>query len=361
MQNERLQSLDVFRGGTIAAMILVNNPGSSAAYAQLHHAVWHGWTFTDLVFPFFLWIVGVSITFSFAKRKADRGMLLRHVVKRSAVIFLIGLLLNGAPFFNLQTIRIPGVLQRIAVCYLIGATIFLFTNTLGRVAWVVGLLATYWLLMTLVPVPGCGAGSFNVDCNLERWIDGTLLPGHMYSQTKTWDPEGVISTLPAITNVLFGIFAGQILRTPRAAGDTASWLLFAGAGLTFMGLMLSTWMPINKSLWTAPYAVFTSGLAFTVFGCCYWLIDVQRWQRLTKPFVIFGRNALAMFVVSGAIARILSLVKIDGASLRSILWKNLFEPLAAAPEASLMFALTNVAGCWLVAWLMYRKGWILRA
>ena len=227
VQKERLVSLDVFRGGTIAAMIMVNNQASSEAFPQLEHSHWHGWTFTDLVFPFFLWIVGIAITFSFAKRVErgdDRGKLLLHTAKRAAIIFGVGLLLNGFPYYNLSTLRIPGVLQRIAVCYLIAATIFLFTKTRGRILWCVGLLSAYWILMKTVPVPGCGANSFTIDCNLEKWIDGMVLWGHMYSRTKTWDPEGIVSTLPAITNVLFGIFAGQILRLPRTPAEKASWL-----------------------------------------------------------------------------------------------------------------------------------------
>ena len=365
VQAVRLQSLDVFRGGVIASMILVNNNGSSEAYGPLKHAAWHGWTFTDLVFPFFLWIVGVAITFSFARRVErgdDRGKLFAHVLKRAAIIFGIGLFLNGFPFFDLSTIRIPGVLQRIALCYLIAATIFLFTKTSGRVIWCAGLLSLYWILMKMVPVPGCGVNSFEMACNFAKWIDGMTLWGHMYSQTKTWDPEGVISTLPAISNVLFGIFAGQILRTQKTTAEKSNWLLFAGATLTFAGLMLSTWMPVNKSLWTSPYAVLTSGLAFLVFGCCYWLVDVLQWRRYTKPFVIYGMNALAMFILSGLFARIISIVKIDGTSLRTLLWRDTFAPLLASPPmASLLFSLAHVALFWLIAWWMYRRNWVIRA
>ena len=363
VQSERLQSLDVFRGGTIAAMILVNNPGSPEAYAPLHHAEWHGWTFTDLVFPFFLWIIGVAITFSFAKRVDrgdDRRRLTMHVVRRAAVIFAVGLFLNGFPYFNLATIRIPGVLQRIAICYLIAALIFLFTKTRGRILWTAGFLTVYWVLMTTVPVPGCGAGSFSMDCNFARWVDGQFLTGHMYSRTKVWDPEGLISTLPAITNVLFGIFAGQILRLPASAAERASWLFLGGAGLTFAGLFLSSWMPINKSLWTVPYALFTSGLAFTVFACCFWLIDEHRWRRFAKPFAIYGMNALAMFVLSGLFARMLSLIGVGGVSLRSAVWNGVFAPLAGPANASLLFSLAHVLLFWMIAWWMYGRNWIVR-
>jgi predicted acyltransferase len=364
VQKERLQSLDVFRGGTIAAMVMVNNQGSSEAYPQLMHAQWHGWTFTDLVFPLFLWIIGVAITFSFAKRielGGDRSRLLLHVIKRSAIIFGVGLLLNGFPYYNWATIRIPGVLQRIAICYLIAATIFLFTKTRGHVLWCVGLLSAYWMLMKMVPVPGCGAGSFGTDCNLEKWVDGMLLSGHMYSRTKTWDPEGVVSTLPAITNVLFGIFAGQVLRLQRTAAEKASWLFFAGAVLTFSGMMLSTWIPINKSIWTSPYAVFTSGLAFTVFACCFWLVDVLAWRRFARPFVMYGLNALAVYVFSGLFARMLGLIKVGESSLGRSIWEHGFEWMGNPALASLLYSLCHVAACWLFALWLYRRNWILRA
>lgn len=364
VQKDRLQSLDVFRGGTIASMILVNNQASSQAFPQLLHAQWHGWTFTDLVFPFFLWITGIAVTFSFAKRIErgdDRRRLLLHIVRRAAIIFLVGLLLNGFPYYNLATIRVPGVLQRIAVCYLIAATIFLFTKTRGRIVWCAGLLSAYWILMTLVPVPGCGAGSFRVDCNFERWIDGMLLSGHMYSRTRVWDPEGIVSTLPAIANVLFGIFAGQILRAPRSPAEKASWAFFAGAGLTFAGLMLSAWMPINKSIWTSPYAVFTSGLAFTVFACCYWLVDVLGWRRYARPFVIYGMNALAVYVFSGLLARLLGLIRIGETSLGRIVWENGFAVLGNPAIASFLYSLCHVGVCWLFALWLYRRNWIVRA
>ena len=365
----RLESLDVFRGGTIAAMILVNNNGSDAAFEPLKHAAWHGWTFTDLVFPFFLWIVGVAITLSFARRVEagdDRGRLLLHVAKRSAVIFLIGLFLNGFPYFHLASIRIPGVLQRIAVCYLIAGAIFLFTKTRGRILWTAGLLGLYWVLMKMVPVPGYGAGDLSVEGNFSRYIDGLLLGGHMYSQTKTWDPEGIVSTLPAIANTMLGIFAGQILKLrQRGAEEKAVWLFFAGNCLVFAGLMLSTWMPINKPIWTASYTVLTSGLAFVVFACCYWLTDVKGWRRYSRPFAIYGMNALALYVLSSLFARVLGVIRVggpdgNGVSLRTLVWTRVFEPLASPPVASLLFSLAHVLLFLAVAYWFYRRHWIVR-
>jgi predicted acyltransferase len=352
----RLQSLDVFRGGTIAAMILVNNPGSPAAYAPLKHVAWHGWTFTDLVFPFFLWIVGVAVTLSFGKRMErgdNRGKLLLHTLKRAAMIFAIGLFLNGFPYFNLSTIRIPGVLQRIAVCYLIAAAIFLYTETRGRIVWTLGLLAAYWAMMT-------AGGDWTVENNFARYVDGLFLSGHMYSQTKTWDPEGIVSTLPAIATVLFGIFAGQMLKLRRSDEEKAVWLFFTGSCLVFTGLMLSTWMPINKMIWTSSYSIFTAGIAFVVFACAYWLTDVKGWRRYAKPLAIYGMNAIALYVLAGIFARLLSLIRIGGNSLRSLIWRNVFEPLAPAPEASLLFSIAHVLLFFAIAYWFYRKNWIVR-
>jgi predicted acyltransferase len=349
-------------------MILVNNPGSwTAIYPPLEHAAWHGWTFTDLVFPFFLWMVGVSITFSFARRiaeGADRSRLLAHIIRRSALIVLIGLLLNLIPNFDFASVRIPGVLQRIGICYLIAATLFLFTGTRARIGWIVGLLASYWLLMMHYPVPGVGAGQLTEQANFAKYIDGLLLSGHMWTQSKTWDPEGLVSTLPAIATTLFGILAGQILRSPSTPERRATWLFFTGNLLLFIGLMLSTWMPINKKLWTSSYSVFMAGMAFVVFACCYWLVDILGWRRYAKPLSIYGLNALAMFVLSGLVAKFLAIVKVpfngQSVALKTAIYDGLFVPLASPVNASLLFALVNVAFFYAIAYLMYRRNWIIK-
>ncbi|MDZ4797694.1 MAG: DUF5009 domain-containing protein [Bryobacteraceae bacterium] len=360
--HSRLVSLDVFRGGTIAAMILVNSQMSPGAYAPLEHASWHGWTFTDLVFPSFLWIVGVAMTLSLAKRVArgdDKGRLMLHVLRRAALIFGIGLLLNLIPAFDFGRVRIPGVLQRIGLCYLIASAIFLWFGTVGRIVWAIALMAVYWVLMTVVEVPGCGAGSFAVDCNFAKWIDGMVLSGHMWSRSKTWDPEGLVSTMPAVCTTLFGIFAGQILASRRSAGEKTVWLFVAGNLQVFAGMMLSTWMPVNKQLWTVPFALWTSGIAYVVFAICYWLVDQRGWQRWKAPFVFFGVNALAMFVVSGMLARVVSMVKIGGVSLSRLAWDGFYGELGGA-NGSLLYGLTHVLVCFLVAWGLYRRGWILK-
>jgi predicted acyltransferase len=365
----RILSLDVFRGATIAAMILVNNPGSwEHIYPPLEHAEWHGWTFTDLVFPFFLWIVGVAITLSFAKRVErgdDRTRLFAHVVRRSVLIYGIGLFLNLFPYFRFATVRIPGVLPRIAVCYLIAATIFLFTQLRGRIIWICSLLTGYWLLMKFYPVPGYGAGILDVQGNFAQYVDGLFLSGHMWSQSKTWDPEGIVSTLPAIATTLFGILTGQFLQSKRAMEDKAAWMFFSGNCLLFAGLMLSTWMPINKKLWTTSFSVFMAGMALVVFASCYWIIDVKKRNRWSRPFAIYGMNAIAVYVLAGLLARLLGIVKVLNAqgariSLQSAVYENLFAPLASPINASLLYAIANVIFFYAVAYLMYRKKWFVR-
>ena len=356
----RLVSLDVFRGATIASMILVNDPGpSDAVYTQLEHSAWNGWTFTDLVFPFFLWIAGVAMTLSFARRNArgeDRRKLLAHVAQRALILFALGLFFNGFPWYHLATIRIAGVLQRIAVCYLIAGAIFLYTRLRGQLVWTGALLAVYWVLMTLVPVPGYGAGSLQPVGNFAQWIDSLVLSGHMYSHTRVWDPEGIVSTIPAVATTLLGILAGHLLRAPRlSAAEKTAWMLAWGNCMILAGLLMDPFLPINKNLWTSSYAVFMAGMALVVFGICYWLVDVQGWRRGTGPLVVFGMNAIASYTVAGMLARLLEL-----AHWKQPIYDTLFAPLASPRNASLLYAIVFVISCWVPAWVMYRRKWFVR-
>jgi predicted acyltransferase len=354
----RLQSLDIFRGATIASMVLVNNPGSSPAYAQLEHAAWHGWTFTDTVFPFFLWIVGVALTLSTARR-IERGeskaQLLRHTVKRAVIIFLLGFLLSPLPNIDWSTIRIPGVLQRIAVCYLIAGAVFLFTSIRGQIIWLAGVNILYWMLMTLYPTPGCGAGSLTVDCNFARYVDSLFLSGHMWRATKVWDPEGIISTLPAISSVLFGILTGHILRKVPLHGPRLKWLFGGGAALLAAAHLLSVWMPFNKNIWTTSYAVLMAGLAMVSFGAWYWIADVRGLGRWFRFFEIFGANAILMFVLSGALAKFAA-----RSGLHKWWYTNVCLAVASPINASLLYALTNVLVLWLVAWVLWKRRLFVR-
>jgi len=360
MSSGRLVSLDVFRGITVAAMLLVNNPGSEPSYTQLDHAPWSGWTFTDTIFPFFLWIVGVAMTLSFANRLeqgADRGKLLIHVARRAAVIYLLGLLLAGFPYYHLDRIRVVGVLPRIAVCYLIASIVFLFLGWRGQIATIAGLFVSYWLLMMLYPVPGLGAGHWEKGSNFAAYIDQMFLHGHMWGQTKTWDPEGIVSTLPAIGTTLLGALAGQMLRMKS---ERVKWLAISSVALIAVGEVLSVWMPINKSLWTVPYALLMAGLAALEFLVLYWIVDVKSWRVWAKPFVIFGNNAIVVFVLSGIVGRLLSLIKIQKHSLGAFLYSSFFAPLAAQKNASLLYAVSFVGVLFLVAWLLHWRRWYLR-
>ena len=363
----RLVSLDVFRGATIASMILVNTPGSWAAvYPPLRHSAWHGWTFTDMVFPFFLWIVGVALTLSFAKRVErgdDRLRLFLHTAQRAAIIFGLGLVLNGFPYFHLATWRIPGVLQRIAVCYLIAAAIFLLSTWRGQLIWIVSLLAGYWMLMTLVPVPGVGAGVLDTNGNLAQYVDGVVLGNHMWSQTRTWDPEGLLSTIPAIATVLFGVLTGNLLRSALTAAEKTAWMFFGGNALLFCGLVMHVWFPINKNLWTSSYVAFMAGLATIVFACCYWLVDVKGHRGWFRPFAIYGMNAIAVYVLAGALETILDLIQVGAPqpeSLHGYLYGHLFTPLASPLNASLLWAVCCVLALYAVAYGMYRRKWFVK-
>ncbi|HEY0080751.1 MAG TPA: heparan-alpha-glucosaminide N-acetyltransferase domain-containing protein [Pyrinomonadaceae bacterium] len=360
----RMASLDVFRGLTIAGMVLVNNPGTwSAIYDPLEHAVWHGWTPTDFVFPFFLFIVGVSITLALGRRASEGGNrrdLYLKILRRAAIIFALGLFLAGFPYFDLSTIRIPGVLQRIAVCYLFASVIFLKTNWRTRALITAALLLLYWALMMLVPVPGFGAGDLSKEGNLAAYLDRLLLGGHLWKQAKVYDPEGILSTLPALATTLCGVLTGELLRSKRSGLEKVSAMFVAGACGVVLGWMWNFFFPINKSLWTSSYAVFTAGMALQLLALCYWLIDLKGRRRWAKPFLIFGTNALALYFLSGLFARIISLVKLtraDGrpASLQTLIYENLFASWATPVNASLMFALCTVL-FWLgVMTLLYRR------
>jgi predicted acyltransferase len=364
----RLVSLDAFRGATIALMVLVNNAGSGRdSYRQLEHAQWHGWTITDTVFPSFVWIVGVAITLSLGKRLAagvPKSRLMAQVARRAAVLFALGLAVYAFPSFDLGTQRILGVLQRIAICYLIASAIYLFTGVRGQILWIVGLFTAYWMMMTLIPVPGYGPGRLDVAGNFAHYIDARVLGTHNYAHTKTWDPEGLVSTLPAIATALFGILAGQILRLRRPLAERTTWFFVAGSLLLASGLISTAWLPINKKLWTDSFALFMAGLDFIVFAIFAWFIDGLGWHKPAKPLVIFGMNAIALYMVSEGLAELLEAVRVNAAggaiSLQAYIYRACFVPLASPANASLLYSLAFVAVIYAVAYFLYRRGWFLR-
>ncbi len=351
---DRLISLDAFRGVTIAGMTLVNNPGTwSAVYPPLRHAEWHGWTPTDLVFPFFLFIVGVAMTFSFAKvADADRGRLYLKILRRSALLFAIGLFLNVFPFFDIANIRIPGVLQRIAVCYLLASLITVNTGLKGRIGWFWGLLLGYWAIMAWIPVPGHGAGQLTEEGNPAAYLDNLLLHGHMYRET--WDPEGILSTIPSVATVLAGVLTGHLVRSKKPRPEIAGWMFTLGWAGILLGLFWGIWFPINKNIWTSSYVVFTAGAALQFLGVCYWLVDVQGWKKTAFPAVVFGVNALALYVLSGLVTE-LTVIDFGGQSLKGWVYQNLLASWLSPINASLAFGLGYVALWWGVMYVFYRK------
>lgn len=273
----RLVSLDAFRGAVMAFMILVNTPGDGHhTYWPLEHADWHGWTPTDVVFPSFVWIVGLAMTLSLGRRLAkgdSRGSLFRKAARRGAILFALGVAVYIYPNFDLGTERILGVLQRIAICYVATAAIFLTTRLRGQIAWIVGLMTVYWLLMSFYPVPEYGAGRLDEAGNFAHYIDRIVLGSHNYIWTKTYDPEGIVSTLPAIASCLLGLIAGQIVGLRRSLGERCMRLLGLGAILLAAGLVCNLWLPINKKLWTDSFTLFMAGLDFLMFGGLLWLVD----------------------------------------------------------------------------------------
>lgn len=419
----RLIALDVFRGMTIAGMILVNNPGTwSAIYAPLKHAEWHGITPTDYIFPFFLFIVGVAVPIALGKR-IEEGVtrdVYWKIFTRGLTIFGLGLFMAAFPLFNLaesdlplaakiaimlavaaacffwlesdykltaalvgflillplvlylagytfgftnlETLRIPGVLQRIAVCYVIVSFLFLHTDWKQQVYIGAGLLFLYWILMTTIPVPGCAVTTIDDKaCNLAAYLDLQIFgPNHIWRQAKVYDPEGILSTIPAIATTLSGVLTGTWLKSKRGDLEKVGGILFFGVLLTALGYIWNHFFPYNKPLWTSSYVLYTSGLALCFLGFCYWLIDIKSYRRWTKPFVIFGVNALALYVFSGLFARMLGIIKVTGAdgseiSLQKWIFDTFFLSVASPVNASLMFAVAFILFWLFLMWLLYRK------
>jgi predicted acyltransferase len=346
----RLVSLDAFRGIAIAAMILVNNPGSwSAVYWPLLHAEWHGWTPTDLVFPFFLFAVGVSIQLS---RRKSYGSALR----RAAILFALGLLMAAFPHFDLARLRVPGVLQRIALCYLAAFVVRRAFGAAGQVAACAASLVGYWLLMTRVPVPDGPPPNLDPGKNLAAWVDRLLLEGHLWRQTRTWDPEGVLSTLPAIATTLLGVLAGVWLRSDRPPFAKAVGLMGAGLLLEALGVLWHASFPINKNLWTSSYALFTAGLASAALGLVYLAADVHGRRGWARPGIVFGRNAIFVFVASGLVAKALLAARPGGVSLQARIHATVFEAWLPPFPASLAHAAAILLAWYLVLLWMDRKG-----
>ena len=352
----RLVSLDVFRGAAIVAMILVNNPGDPAhSFAPLVHSSWHGWTFADTIFPAFLWISGFALALSLQARAADgqgRRQLLLAALRRAALLFACGLLVEGFPYFDLSHYQYTGVLQKIAVAWFVAYTICLYTDRRGRILALVVLFVAYVCFMSGVHVPGCGAGPWSPECNAARYLNDRELAGHLWAAHMGNDPDGIVGSLAATASVLLGVLALSWFRS--SDGSDRRWrkdrLAAISALLLVAGLAASAWIPINKILWTPSYTLFMAGLSGGAFLFVYWLVDELGAQGWLKPLQIFGMNALAAYVVSRIGADLLK-KHVHGESI----YRDLLLPWMEAHWASLAFALLNVLAVFVVVWLMYRR------
>jgi predicted acyltransferase len=396
---ERLLSLDVFRGMTVAGMLLVNDPGSwEHIYPPLEHATWNGWTPTDLVFPFFLFIVGITTYLSLSSRRArgDSELAIRaQIVRRGALIFLFGFLINGFPYFTwgdvagvadptlLQRMgdrllhwRIMGVLQRIGIAYVLAGLFTLRTTLKQQIVIITTLLIGYWVVMTVLPVPGEGTiGALLLDDpqrTMAAWTDRLVLDwsrwglgNHLWVSSVTWDPEGVLSTVPAVATAMLGNLAGRWINERRPLSERLAGLSAAGS-LAIMGGLMWNWVfPINKSLWTSSYVLFCAGVAAVTLSTIMWIVDFQKSRRWTKPFVIYGVNPIVAFVGSGVMARcIYSIFKVnlDGkrVSLQAGIYQTLFASWLSPTNASLAFAITFVLFWYGILYVLYKRNIILK-
>jgi predicted acyltransferase len=364
----RLVSLDVARGITIAFMILVNNGGSGKySYSQLEHSAWSGWTLTDLVFPSFLFIAGISIVFSTETRLArgeSKTTLRLHVLKRAVILFLLGLVVNGFPLFDLHTLRIYGVLQRIAICFFFASFLYLWNNK----AWVaagtaVVALLGYWILMRWVPIPGIGVPTHGValldpNQNWVAYLDRKLLPGRLYEGVR--DPEGLLSDIPAMGSILFGVLTGIWLRRPKSLTSKAAGLLAAAISGLVLGEIWNVWFPINKKLWTSSYVLFAAGCTLLLLTVCFYAVEIKKWTRgWTYPWLVFGSNAITAYVFSELLAGALNTIPAhDGSrltSLQAVIYQRFFFPLVNPSFGSLLYSISFVLVCFVPVWLMYRK------
>lgn len=358
MGRERLLSLDVFRGITIAAMILVNDPGSwSHVYAPLLHAKWHGYTPTDLIFPFFIFIMGVAIALSSPKSGDVRKGLMKKSYVRALKLFGLGLFLNAFPHFELESLRIPGVLQRLALVFIAIMWIYHYFDA-KKQYWIGGgLLVLYWVIMMFIPVPGGIASNLEPGTNFAAWFDELLLSGHMWSHSKTWDPEGVLSTLPAIVSGLIGIWTGRIVfSTDQKEGALLKVIVLGNIAL-IAGMIWGLHFPVNKSLWTSSFVLVASGWGMILFGIFFWVLDVlKKRSSLIYPFQVFGMNAITVYVFAGIMARLLSMITIGDASLHAHIYEGMIALFGDSTFSSLFYALVFVSVCYLPVWILYKKG-----
>ncbi len=366
--SRRLVSLDVARGITIAFMILVNNGGSGLySYRQLEHSPWNGWTLTDLVFPSFLFIAGISIVFSTESRLArgeSKNTMRLHVLRRAVILFCLGLVVNGFPLFPLGTLRIYGVLQRIAVCFLFASLLYLWNSRAWAIAaTAVTALLGYWILMRWVPIPGIGLPTHDVPLldqnqNWVAFVDRKIFPHRLYERVR--DPEGLLSDIPAMGTILLGVLTGIWLRRPKALTAKAMGLLIGAVSGLLLGELWNVWFPINKKLWTSSYVLFAAGCTLLLLAVCFYAVEIKGWTRgWTFPWLVFGSNAITAYVISELLAGALYTITVhDGGKamdLQHYIFQKWFFPLVNPSFGSLLYAIAYVLVCFLPVLWMYRK------
>lgn len=346
--HKRLVSLDAFRGFAIALMIFVNNIEGNT-YNQLLHASWNGWTIADTVFPFFLWISGLAMVFSFGNRLKEthhKKEILFHIFKRAVILFILGIALNAFPFFHIASVRIPGVLQRIAVSYLIASMVYLFTGIKGTAFLTVFLLSAYWLLMKFF-------GNM-----FPQSVDMFLLKGHLWSET--FDPEGIVSTIAATSTVLFGIVTGYFLKKTHNENKKVYLLIVVGIFLIVLGQIMNVWLPINKYLWTSSYSVFMAGMSSLIYAGFYFFIEGKGLGKIFQIFTVFGMNPLLLYVLSELLSKILIAIPIGTDSVWDVIFRTVFLKMSSEKNSVVLFAFTHVILFYIIAYLLYKKKWFVK-
>jgi predicted acyltransferase len=366
----RLICLDIFRGLAVAGMILVDNPGSDEkVYWPIAHAEWNGWTPADFIFPSFLFLVGVSMVFSFAKRREkgdSRRKIMVHVFVRSLLLIAVGLFVNASPFIGVDfhTLRFEGVTQRIALCYVAAAILELWSDRRGQITAIAACLLGYWALLRFVPVPGLGVPGRDIpfmdpNQNLTAWLDRKLFMGHLFDGTR--DPEGILSTIPAIATTLLGVLTGHWLRSRKTAATKVIAMLLAGICGMVAGEVWNIWFPINKNLWTSSFVLFSGGFALVFLALLYWMLEIKGWRGAwTIPILVLGANAIAGFVADSLVygpGYTFTVKHADGTTLS---WHDAAQAKlvlfgASPPNASLIYSLGAVLFCWILLWLLWRK------
>jgi len=368
--SQRLTCIDVYRGLAVAGMIVVDNPGSDdLAYGPIKHCQWNGWTPADLIFPSFIFLVGVSMAFSFAarlRRGESRRKIFVHVVWRSLLLIAIGFLTNASPIWGTDwhTFRYYGVTQRIALCYLTAAVLLLWSNWRGQLVALIACLAGYWAILRLVPVPGFGLPGHDIPFmdpqrNIAAWLDRKLMMGHLYNDVR--DPEGLISTIPAIGTALMGVLTGQWLRTEASPRTKVFRMVAFGILGLVAGLVWDRWFPINKNLWTSSFALFTGGFALIFLALLYWVMEIRNWRGAWKmPFMVFGMNAIVGYVADSVVYGPGYTFTAKGPNGVAVYWHEAAQAWLvsfglSAANASLVYSVGAVLFCWMLLWLLWRK------